>query len=319
MTQRPSYIARINSVIDHIDAHLAETLDLQALASIAHFSPWHFHRLFQALTGETLAERVRRRRLEVAAGKLLASPPATALSIALDVGFGSPEVFTRAFKAHFGVTPSAWRRGAFREWAAQRHIELSKIHQAHRKPDQVIADAFREDAHAWSSGRVQQLEGSEMDIELKTLSDVRVAYMRHVGPYGDPGISRMWQRFEAWCAERGFFEQRRNRYGIGHDSPNITAPEKCRYDACVEVDAAFKAEGDVGVQAIAGGLYACTPFSGTADTIHAAWMRLFAQWLPDSGYQADDRPALEAYGSELAWDKKTGVFSCRLCLPVRAL
>ena len=103
------YVARINRVFDYIDEHLADPLDLAKLAAVAFVSPWHFHRVFQALTGETLADRVRRRRVEVAATRLLAQPPAPALTIALDVGFGSPEVFTRAFRAHFGVTPTAWR------------------------------------------------------------------------------------------------------------------------------------------------------------------------------------------------------------------
>src|SRR5438105_9024753 len=149
MSEQQAYIARINRVIDHIDAHLAEPLDLQALAAVAHFSPWHFHRVFQAVTGETLADRVRRRRLEVAAAKLLASPPATALAIALDVGFGSAEVFTRAFKAHFGVTPSDWRHGGHREWMQRHRIALDKIHQAHRKADQAVAVAVRDDASTW--------------------------------------------------------------------------------------------------------------------------------------------------------------------------
>ena len=85
MSHHRSYTARINRVMDHIDAHLAETLDLQALAGVARFSPFHFHRVFQALTGETLADRVRRRRLEVSAGRLLTQPNATALRIVLRV------------------------------------------------------------------------------------------------------------------------------------------------------------------------------------------------------------------------------------------
>jgi AraC family transcriptional regulator len=110
MTLRDSYAARVNRVVDHIDAHLAEPLDLNPLASVAHLSPWHFHRVFHALTGETLADRVRRRRLEVAAARLL----------------------TRAFRAHFGVTPTAWRGGAFRQWSERHRIELSKIRHADR-------------------------------------------------------------------------------------------------------------------------------------------------------------------------------------------
>ena len=80
MTDRSWYIASINRVVDYIDAHLAESLDLETLADVAHFSPWHFHRLFQAFTGETLADRVRRRRLETAAARLLESPPQSALA-----------------------------------------------------------------------------------------------------------------------------------------------------------------------------------------------------------------------------------------------
>src|SRR3954468_282509 len=109
MPHQRSYTARVNRVMDHIDAHLDETLDLQSLARVAQLSPFHFHRLFQSLTGETLADRVRRRRLEVAAGRLLTRTDSTALEIALEVGFNSPETFARAFRAHFGVTPTAWR------------------------------------------------------------------------------------------------------------------------------------------------------------------------------------------------------------------
>ena len=156
-----------------------------------------------------------------------------------------------------------------------------------------------------------------MNIDLKTFPDVRVAYMRHVGPYGDPGIGRMWQRFGAWCQARGLWG--REAFGLSPDSPDITAPEKCRYDACVEVDASFRPEGEIGVQTIAGGLYACTPFYGTAEQIHIAWMRVYSEWLPESDYQADDRPAVEGYGKDFKADPKSGAFECELRLPVKAL
>jgi AraC family transcriptional regulator len=317
MTTRNSYVSRINRVIDHIDAHLDAPLDLQVLADVAHFSPWHFHRLFQAFTGETLADRVRRRRLEIAAIRLLALPPVTALSIALDVGFGSAEVFSRTFKNYFGVTPSAWRRGAYQAWADARRDELSKIHQAARNARQAIEEVFREDANDWQARQRLHSKGADMNIDIKTFPDVRVAYLRHLGPYGDPGIGRMWQRFAAWCQEKGLWG--RETFGLSPDSPDITAPEKCRYDACVAVDASFKPEGEIGVQTIAGGLYACTPFEGTAEQIHFAWMRVYSEWLPESGFQADDRPAVEGYSADFKSDPKTGVFACELRLPVKAL
>jgi AraC family transcriptional regulator len=88
--------------------------------------------------------------------------------------------------------------------------------------------------------------------------------------------------------------------------------------ASVEVDAAFRASGPVSVQSVPAGLYACTGFTGPASRIHDAWMELCGQWLPGSGWQSDDRPSLEDYGTELSVDPVTGAFSCRLCFPVRA-
>jgi len=319
MTHRSSYVARINRVLDHIDACLAEPLDLEVLASVAHFSPWHFHRVFRAMTGETLAECVRRRRLEVAAGRLLMAPSAAASSISIDVGFASPEVFTRAFRAHFGVTPTAWRRGAYRDWAASHHVQLSKIHQAESKLHQAIAQGFRHDRTVWPCGHVAPKGASNMDVEVKNLPESRVAYMRNVGPYGGVGIPRTWQRFAGWCEQHGLMQPRRTMYGICHDDPDITPPEKCRYDVCIEVDAQFKPEGEVGVQTIPGGRYACAKFAGTSADVHAAWGRFLAEWLPDSGYQADDRPPLELYDKDFVMDGKTGAFTCSLCMPVRRL
>jgi len=263
---------------------------------------------------------VRRLRLETAASRLLAQPPQTTLTIALEVGFGSAEVFTRAFKAHFCVTPSAWRSGAWQSWAEQRRVQLSKIHQALRKPDQALVQTFREDERAWQSCHAAHQEGENaMNVEIKTLPETRVAYMRHVGPYGDPGIGRTWDRFSAWCASKGLFARRLPFFGLSHDSPDITAPDKCRYDACVEIDSGFRPEGEVGVQTLPCGLYACTAFEGPPEAMHQAWSRLCGQWLPDSGYQADDRPAVEAYGPQLDVDPKTGAFRCMICLPVKPL
>ena len=297
---RRAYAVRINRVTDHIDSHLAEPLDLAALAAVAHFSAWHFHRVFQAMTGETLADRVRRRRLEVAAARLQREPPEAVLAIALDVGFGSAAVFARAFRAHFGVTPTAWRRGACRVWTEQRRDELGRIHQADRRADATVAPV------------------APVKVEVRQLPPVRVASLRHVGPYGTPGIARTWERFAAWCAQQGLMAPRRTMYGIAHDNADLTPPSHCRYDACIEIDDSFGPVGEIGVQRLRGGPHACTDFHGTSAEIHAAWVGL-CDWLPDSGYQADDAPPVEVYGKDFAVDAETGAFGCTLCMPVRPL
>ncbi|WP_332774671.1 AraC family transcriptional regulator [Polaromonas sp.] len=318
-TPRNTYIARINRVVDYISAHLVDTLDLATLADVAHFSPWHFHRVFQALTDETLADCVRRLRLEAAAQRLLATPAQPALHVAMEVGFASAEVFSRAFRAYFGVTPTAWRRGAWRDWTAHHQHELRKIHQAQRKANQDATHTLFKDKAIWPAGLVTPERTIAMQVELKTLPALRLAYMRNTGPYG-PGIGQLWQRFGAWCGQHGMMNPRRKMYGISQDNPEITPADKCRYDACIEVDDAFKPQGEVGVQSFGGGRYACGRFTGKPGSdVHDAWTYMFAQWLPQSGYQADDKPALELYEENFVMDPDTGAFSCLLCVPVRAL
>lgn len=319
MDSRQSYLIRINRVFDHIDAHLADPLDLDALAGVANFSRWHFHRLFHALTGETVADRVRRRRLEVAAGRLLARPVAAAADVAMDVGFTSAAVFTRAFRAHFGVTPTAWRRGACRDWFEAHRHQLSKIREANRNGGQALLDGFREDVELWPMGRVNPTGAASMDVELKTLSPARVAFIRYVGPYAGAGIAATWQRLAALCEPLGLMQPRRTMYGVCHDDPDLTPPDKCRYDACIEIDDGFRPVGELAVQTIAGGRYASAQFAGTSAQVHAGWSRLMGEWLPNSGYEVDDRLPLEVYAPDFVMDHETGAFPCALCLPVRRL
>jgi len=62
-----SYKERVLRVLMYIHSHLDETMSLEDLAGIAHFSPFHFHRIFRGMTGESVKEHIRRLRLERAA------------------------------------------------------------------------------------------------------------------------------------------------------------------------------------------------------------------------------------------------------------
>lgn len=315
------YQRRIDRVLDHIGAHLADPLDLHTLAGVAHFSPWHFHRIFQAMTGETLADGVRRLRLQAAARRLLTRPREPALHIALEVGFASAEVFSRAFKAHFGVTPTAWRRGAWRAHADARYDQLSKIHQAQRKNNQDAAAALAQDARHWPLGPVPST-GITMNVDIKHLPAMRLAYLRHTGPYGQPGIPQTWERFVAWCGRHGLLAPRRLMLGIGQDNPEVTPADKLRYDCCVQVDGAFTPPRDdalpIGVQDFAAGRFACARFSGLGHDLGAAWQQLYGQWLPASGHLPADRPGFELYDDSFTLDERTGAFTAWLCVPIRA-
>jgi AraC family transcriptional regulator len=104
-----SYQERLLRVLLHIQRNLDQPLDLDELAGVACFSPFHFHRIFRGMVGESVMEYVRRLRLEQAAQNLRFSDRPV-IDVALDAGYESHEAFTRAFSARFGVAPSGYRK-----------------------------------------------------------------------------------------------------------------------------------------------------------------------------------------------------------------
>src|SRR5580700_7656659 len=98
---RNEYAARMNRDMDYLQEHLADPLDLERLAAVACFSPFHFHRLFSAWMGETLQVFVHRLRLERAAQLLVFNRVRSISDIALECGFSSSSAFARAFKTGF--------------------------------------------------------------------------------------------------------------------------------------------------------------------------------------------------------------------------
>ena len=156
-----------------------------------------------------------------------------------------------------------------------------------------------------------------MKVKIIDRKPTTVAYLRHVGPYG-PDLARFWQEtVYPWMETNHLLE--RPRYGISLDDPGITAPEKCRYDAAVEVDPNFVGAGQHLKTSIPGGKYASASFRGTAAEIGDAWVALLRDWLPSSGLQLDARPCFEYYPPEMARDRKTGAFQCEICIPVTNL
>ena len=294
---RLEYEKRVNRVIDHVRAHLAEDLPLERLAQIALFSPFHFHRVFRTITGETVAGFVQRQRLERAAVALIHHPDQSVLAVALDHGFASAAGFARAFRGHFGVSATQWRVGAARR-RSKRGTPL-------RKPGKVMR-----------RGRAQT---RAMRVVIQDLPACRVAYMRHVGPYGAGGIPALWIRFKKWMRVRGLVEASSLRIGIGHDDAWVTPPEKCRYDACVVLPPDFQGDRLVNVMDLPGGRYAVSKYSGSAHRISQAWDTLYQAWLPDSGYEPDDRPCLELYRDNPQVGGRPARFRADLCVPVRPL
>jgi AraC family transcriptional regulator len=143
-TTRIEYGRRIARVAAYIDANLDGDLALETLAAVACFSPYHFHRIYRWVTGETVTDTVRRLRL-FRASKELARPDVAIERVARRAGYGSVEAFTRAFAAGYGKPPGVFR------------------------------------AHQLAAGLTTG--DTSMDVVIKTFPQAHVAVLPHRGDY----------------------------------------------------------------------------------------------------------------------------------------
>jgi AraC family transcriptional regulator len=262
---RHDYQQRILRVLVHLQQHLDEPLRLDALAELAGYSPCHFHRIFTGMVGETVADHVRRVRLERAA-LALRDPGAAVLRIALDAGYQDHSAFARAFRAHFACTPAAWRR---------HPRELPPLDDARRH----LVDR--------PSGR------TAMDIRILVLEPLRVAYVRRLGPYQDCGPA--WQTLTAWAGRRGLLDERSVLLGVGHDDPAVTDPSRLRYDACLVIDEGTAVDDGIAIQVLPGGEHAVAVHRGPYELLPGAYAEIMGRWLPAQGRKLGRGSPYEIY------------------------
>jgi AraC family transcriptional regulator len=269
------YKERLLRVLVHIQQRLDEPLDLAELARLACLSPHHFHHVFTGMIGESLGSHVRRLRLERAAWRLkLTEMPV--VQIAFEAGYGTHEAFSRAFGKGFGVPPIQYRR---------RNGVSARLHNAaaaHYQPRKRLRDF-----------RVAKVEDPAMNVTVKNLKPMRVAFMRHIGPYDQVG--KTWDQFLMLLGKDGLLGGNAQFIGISPDDPAVTPPEKIRCDACMTMDQAFRPRGEIGAQVIRGGDYAVLTHFGPYDTIGQSYAKLLGQWLPRSGRRLRAAPCLEFY------------------------
>jgi AraC family transcriptional regulator len=269
------YKERMLRVLVHIHQNLDGPLPLDRLAALACLSPHHFHHVFTGMIGEPLAGHIRRLRLERAACQLKLTR-LSVLEIALEAGFDSHEAFTRAFRVNFKASPTQFRR---------RHGPVAQI-------------AARSGVHFREGSRLKDFRAvrtgdKTMNVTIKQLDAMRVAFMRHVGPYHEVG--RTWETLMMFLGKEGLVGGDTRFIGICHDDPAVTSPDKIRYDACATVDAAFQPQGDIGVQIIPGGDYAVMTHFGPYEKLGESYARLLGQWLPRSHRNLAATPCLEMY------------------------
>jgi AraC family transcriptional regulator len=295
---RQIYQARINRVIDYVSEHLDEPLPLEKLARLAHFSPFHFHRIFRAMVGEPLHAFVRRLRLEKALFRMRHGPKATLTEIALACGFKSSSDFSRAFRQAYGFSPRHASREQFLEGSKIRQDLLANAGYGFGKPpDPRNPDRFR--------------------VRLADRPAQRIAYVRVVGGYVPDKILAGFDRLMAWGRRHGLVPAAQ-LIGMSRDDPEITPMSKYRYDWCLALPPGMTAGGEVSPGVIPANRFASLRCRGDIHKVGRAWQYLFQSWLAGSGYQPTHDPAMEVFRGhpiDVGWTE----FDIDCCVPVKPL
>ncbi len=290
------YVERVNRAIDYVISRLASPLRLAQVARAAQLSPFHFHRVFQALVGETLASFVKRLRLERALVRM-AHRPASLTAIALECGFSSSSDFSRCFKKRFGVPPRSFDMHTWRE-THNADIEAA-----------AAAPAARERLLRLPAG--QNPDGFR--VTLRELPARTVSYIRVLNPYRGDAVPRAARRLIAWAQRRGLAAGQ--WLGYQWDHPEFVALEDCQYHVGVETPAPC-AGGEVGTFRFPAMTVAEVTLRGGIDLELRALQWLYGTWLPRSRYVPDDQPCFEAWlGLPFAHGMEH--FELRAQLPVR--
>jgi AraC family transcriptional regulator len=275
-TTHSFYSDAVQRVIAHISSHLDEALALETLAEQACLSPFHFHRVFRGMVGETPVELGRRLRLERAAWRLLhTESPVT--TVAFDAGYETHEAFSRAFRASYADSPSAFRR------RAHARIELAAANGVHFREDGGIQAFIPRD----SGGRTMQ-------VEIRTFPALRTGTVRHVGPYMQ--ISEAFARLGELAAPARLFEQPdAMMVALFHDDPDTTPADQLRSDAAIVVSKDVALPEGLTEQWIPDGEYASTLHVGPYEQLGDTWARFMGEWLPASGRRLGPGVSYEVY------------------------
>lgn len=269
--------------LEYIEDHLTEKLEIKDIASIAAYSPFHYQRLFQILTGYTIGEYIRYRRMSHAAQELSVTD-IKVIDLAYKYQYESPEAFSRAFKRIFDISPSAVRK---KDVKLKNYPALSIEVQMVAKPpleyEIVTKEAF-------------VIEGYKTTFTAEEIMAGKAygQFVRKVRHDVDKIMSR------------------NSNYSL------ITAGSY-RIDDCNYYDAivgTFTKSPQVESLLVAKGKWCVFKGKGPLrESLHDLWVRIFTEWFPMTNFQHSGSTELEVFypGDQTAED-----YYYEIWIPVRS-
>ena len=261
LSTKEEYQKQVNIIVEYINAHLAEDLDLNRLAEKANFSPFHFHRIMKAFLGESLGAFIVRLRVETAA-RLLRYSELSIQDIAYQTGYDVPSSLSKSFKLFYGISPIEFRN--------------NKNHTIMR------ASLLNEDLHI-KKPKVQVLEVKQ------------VIYIQVQGKYSDIDFCASWTRLWQFVKENKLFSAGIEHICVYHDDPKVTEAEKLRTDICLVLPEKAQPQGEIGVKEISGGKYAVFLYQGSYENLGSVYDTIYGKWLLESDYKLRDARGFEKY------------------------
>ncbi len=295
-------VIRISKAIAYIEEHLDEKLVLNEIASKAHFSPFHFHRLFSTVTGETLNNFITRKRIEKAASFLLHKKEITVTEVAEKVGFISLSSFSRTFKKFYGMSPVEFKKES-------KH-KFSKICKTESKNGQVVTSFEQYICNVNNSLNWLKMNAN---TEVKIVPELQLAYISHQGEMDL--IGDVYKRLMQWAFPKGLMEQENLRMvTIYHDSPKITDPSKIRMSACMTLNTVVKTEGEVNLRTQPEIKCIVSRFEIRLPEFQKAWENSFV-WMSEHGYKKANQDPFGIYYNNPE-EHPEGKCVVDICIPI---
>jgi len=267
-----------------VESHFAEAIGLDEAAASAGVSRFHLSRAFGEAIGQPFARYLRGRRLSEAARSLAGGAP-DILEVALSVGYGSHEAFTRAFRDWFGLTPEQVRAAA--------HLDGLTLTEPIRMDESHLAKL--------ASPRFEKLGALLI-----------AGYAERYNGANTAGIPAQWQRF---LPHFGHLPGQIGRigYGVcrdGDDDGNF------EYVCGAEVSDFSGLPSEFTRVRLAPQRYAVFSHDGHVSAIKGTMNAIWNGWLPQSGHEAADAPLFERYDE--TFDGRTGLGGIEVWLPLKA-
>lgn len=267
----------------YIVENLHRPISVAEVAKSVALSEFHFHRLFSALMDETVGEFALRRRMELSALRLAYRPDCSITEIALDSGYSSSANFAKAFSLYFGCRPSDVRKPLHAQ-----NSKLGKLTSRYGK-DFSPAELYALPGPAPEAERERRRREVERELRFEVQQEKPLACLRSPSGYDYKALSDTWAELIGRARQLGICGDEVDAFGMSHDSPQITAPELCRYDACVPYDGRIALPAPLFRAVIPAGRYAIFRYAGEVLGVEARVRDIFSLWFPHSSVFPDEQ------------------------------